>query len=89
MAAARARIAPDLYDVPLTLAALRLSRGFSQAALAARLGTSQSHVAKIESGKLKIQFETAAALADALNISLDDLRPMISGVPRKTSDSIK
>lgn len=83
MAAARARIAPDLYDVPQTLAALRLSRGLSQMALAARLGTSQSHIAKIESGKLKIQFDTAAALADALNISLDELRPMISGAPRK------
>jgi ribosome-binding protein aMBF1 (putative translation factor) len=85
MAAARARIAPDLYDVPLTLGALRLSRGLSQAALATRLGTSQSHVAKIESGKLNIQFETAAALADALDVSLDALRPMISRVPRKTA----
>src|ERR1700722_1610294 len=33
MAAARARIAPDLYGVPRTLAALRLSRGLSQTAL--------------------------------------------------------
>jgi len=78
MHAARIRVGSQIYaDQPDSLAALRLARGLSQSSLAVTLGTSQSHVAKIETGKVKIQFLTATLLADALRVSLDQLRPLI------------
>lgn len=67
-AVARAEIARKM---PLSLASLRLERGLSQKQLALRMGTSQSHVARIESGSLKIYLETANHLANELNVSLD------------------
>jgi DNA-binding XRE family transcriptional regulator len=52
MQAARAQLANTLYaNRPGGLAALRLSRGFSQSALASAAGTSQAHVARIEAGR--------------------------------------
>lgn len=60
-----------------TLAGLRLLRGMSQHQLAAAVGTSQPHIAKIEAGAFRIYLDTAIRLADALNVSLDELRPLI------------
>ncbi|MBB2930991.1 helix-turn-helix domain-containing protein [Paraburkholderia silvatlantica] len=62
---------------PDSIAAARLRAGLSQAKLAEAIGTSQSHIAKIEAGKVQIQFATAAQLADALKITLDSLRGLI------------
>lgn len=78
MAAARARVARQAFDdQPESIAAARLRKGLSQMKLAELLGTSQPHVAKIEAGKVRIQFSTAVQLADALGISLDQLRPLV------------
>ena len=60
-----------------SLQALRLHRGLSQTQLAELLGTSQSHIAKIEAGQVRLYLDTAIRLADALNIGLDDLRRIL------------
>ena len=62
---------------PNSIAAARLQAGLSQAKLAKAIGTSQSHIAKIEAGKVRIQLSTATQLGDALNIALDSLRGLI------------
>ncbi|WP_162878183.1 helix-turn-helix transcriptional regulator [Trinickia diaoshuihuensis] len=66
---------------PDSIAAARLRAGLSQAKLGEAIGTSQSHIAKIEAGKVQIQFSTAMQLADALNITLDSLRALIVEQP--------
>lgn len=79
MQEARKRLGAELYaDQPSTLASVRLSRAYSQTHLANALGTSQSHIAKIESGAVDIQWETATRLADALGLKLDELRILIA-----------
>lgn len=60
-----------------SLQALRLHRGLSQAQLAAQLGTSQSHIAKIEAGQVRLYLDTAIRLADALDVGLDELRRVL------------
>jgi DNA-binding XRE family transcriptional regulator len=64
-------------EEPNSLTKLRLQRGLSQSALAKLVGTSQPHIAKIEAGTLRIYWETATRLADALQVSLEELRPLI------------
>ena len=55
------------------LRALRRVQELSQAALGARVGLSQSAVAKIESGSRDVSLSEAAALAEALGTDLTDL----------------
>lgn len=77
MTNARQRLAGDLgQDEKTCIARLRLQRGLSQQRLAVLSGLSQPHLAKIEAGKLSIQLATAVRLADALGVSLDELRPL-------------
>ncbi|WP_410007532.1 helix-turn-helix domain-containing protein [Pandoraea sp. NE5] len=78
-AAARRYIAGTFLndEGPDSLARLRLSRGFSQHELAKMTGTSQSHIAKIEAGSVKIYWDTGIRLADALGVTLDELRHLI------------
>jgi len=78
MSTARAMLASDLMnEAPNSLAKLRLQRGFSQQQLAKNIGTSQSHIAKIEAGTVNIYWDTATRIADALTVSLEELRPLI------------
>lgn len=78
MQQARMLLAEEIDElVPDSLAKLRLRRGMSQTQLAQILKTSQSHIAKIESGTVKLYWQTATKLADALDISLDRLRPLV------------
>ena len=80
MEVARAALADDYKHIleANNFAGLRLSKGLSQTSLAAMIGTSQSHVAKIEAKLLDVKFSTATKIADALAVSLDTLRPYIS-----------
>lgn len=79
MARARMVLASDLPDDPsVTLAKLRMARGLSQVDLARAVGTSQPHIAKIESGKCRVLFETAVKIADSLQVSLDSLRSVLA-----------
>ena len=67
MAARRERMTDDLV-------ARRLELGLSQTEVAARMGTSQSAVARLESGDADVRLSTleryAAALGQELNLSL-------------------
>lgn len=51
----------------------REAAGLSQAALAKRMGTSQSAISQIEQGERNPSFETVSAAAIALGISLAQL----------------
>ncbi|NTW03406.1 MAG: helix-turn-helix transcriptional regulator [Oscillochloris sp.] len=66
--------------------ALRLMRGWTQAALAHQLGPSgQSGIGKIERGEKLPSLERLECLADVLNVTVDDLvRPAL----RTHSDSL-
>lgn len=55
------------------LAALRLRKGWSQKRLAAEVGTSQPHIARLEIGHEDILMETARRLAAALGVSIADI----------------
>lgn len=63
--------APHL--LPSLLRAVRENAGLSQEELAAKCGTSQSGVARWESGKRPIVETTLEKVADALSMSVEDL----------------
>jgi DNA-binding XRE family transcriptional regulator len=74
MQAARAELASAIYaHRPNGLAALRMSRGFSQSALAKAAGTSQAHVAKIEAGRNDPGTSLIARLAAVLDTDETDV----------------
>jgi transcriptional regulator with XRE-family HTH domain len=63
-----------LPGAPKSLGKLRLSLGYSQQQLAAAIGTSQPHIARIESGRgSNLMLDTAARLASALGVSIDEI----------------
>lgn len=57
----------------ITIRTLRLGRGWSQAQLAQKLGTSQSHVARIERGTENIVIDTCRRLCQALGVDMNTL----------------
>lgn len=73
MKAARERIRQRLKIETGTLKGLRLKAGLSQVQLAKLIGSSQSHVARIESGSDSIVIDTCRKLAKALNVDLNTL----------------
>lgn len=64
-------------DGKITLVALRLEAGLSQAKLAELLGNSQSGYSLIESGKRDIFYATFERLREILNVSRDTLAEAI------------
>ncbi|MEM9616250.1 MAG: helix-turn-helix transcriptional regulator [Actinomycetota bacterium] len=52
------------------LSELRRSRGLSQTAVAARMGTSQSALARLESGQTDLRLSTLARYAEALDAEI-------------------
>lgn len=52
----------------------RLQAGLTQKELAKRLGTSQQNIAQYESGKRIPKIETLQKIANALNVSVNELR---------------
>jgi transcriptional regulator with XRE-family HTH domain len=64
----RKALAPMLHD-----------RGISQAELARRIGASRSYVSQLMSGKIdEPALSVAYAIADALNMTVDDFKPYIN-----------
>lgn len=53
-----------------TLRSLRLRKGWSQQNLANKIGTSQSHIARIERGTENVTIQTCRRLATALEVDL-------------------
>lgn len=69
LAEARRAMADSVYATESTsLSALRLRAGFSQKQLADVVGTSQSHIARIEAGITDPGTDIIARLADALHV---------------------
>lgn len=74
MGEARQWAADNLYPgAKVTIRRLRLARGWSQSMLAETVGTSQSHIALIESGRADIRLTTLQKLAKALGVSTSDV----------------
>src|SRR5690606_12420722 len=64
------RLAADAEELITELVALRTERGLSQTDVAARMGTSQSAVARLESGKADARLSTLERYAAALGTSV-------------------
>lgn len=62
-----------LSDEGETVRTMRLQKGWSQVQLAARLGTSQSHVARIERGTENLSLDTCRRLCIALGVDMNTL----------------
>lgn len=78
MQEARVQLGREFYsDEQKTLATLRLARGYSQHQLAAAVGSTQPHIAKIEAGFTNIYLVTAKNISQALGIGLDDFYALL------------
>lgn len=76
---ARRRLAHESYDPEVdTIAKLRLANGMSQQQLAHAMRTSQSHIAKIEAGQVRLYLDTAQRLATVLGVSLDRINALVA-----------
>lgn len=60
-------------DDGMTLRTLRLKRGWSQIHLADKLGTSQSHIARLERGTENVYIQTCRRLCDVFHIDMNTL----------------
>lgn len=71
---ARKELAVQYYsNQPQSVTTMRLQRGWSQRRLAEEIRTSQSHVARIESGTEDLRMSTVRKLAAAFGISVADM----------------
>ncbi len=72
MAEARRFVGERFYSsAPRGLATFRLAKGWSQKRLAQQLGTSQSHIARIEAGQSDPQISTVRRLCEVLGITIE------------------
>lgn len=63
-------LADDATELIARLSDLRRSRGLSQTEVAARMGTSQSALARLESGQADLRLSTLARYARALDTGI-------------------
>lgn len=61
-------VAKTFYGDGVSLAALRLQHGWSQAELARKVGTSQSYIGRLETGSIDPQLSTVRKIAMALGV---------------------
>lgn len=73
IAQGRQWVAENFYTDRLSLAQLRLQKGWSQAELARQAETSQPYIARLEQGRVDPQISTARKLARALGVSIETL----------------
>jgi DNA-binding Xre family transcriptional regulator len=66
-----------------SLKSLRLAKGWSQSRLAEEIGTSQPHIARIESGSEDIRLSTLRRLAASLDIRVAQV---VDAIPNVTLD---
>jgi len=64
---------PALYSTLRTVKVWLEYRNLSQAALAEAAGLSQAYIAQIETGKREGRIDVYRAIAEALNVAVDDL----------------
>ena len=75
---ARSWVADEFYaEDGDTIRTTRLRSGWSQAQLASKLETSQSHVARIERGKENLQISTCRKLCRVFGIDMNTLDAML------------
>ena len=78
--AARQWVGRHLYgDTTSTLRALRLSKGFSQGALAAAMGVNQGQMSRWENGKADMRVSTLRRLAVVLGVTQIDVFSAVCG----------
>jgi len=76
---ARRWVADTYYtEQPQSIRNLRLKKGWSQSRLAAEVGTSQPHIARIERGTEDVRISTIERLAAALGVKNSDLFEILS-----------
>ena len=63
----------DISKIGTRIRDVRLSRGMSQSALADRANISLPHISEIELGKCNMRLSTFIKVAEALQVSADDL----------------
>jgi len=68
--------------IGLRVARLRKLHDLSQEELAGRAGLQRSHIARIESGKYAVTFETIQAIADAFGMTVDIIDKRLEGLVR-------
>lgn len=73
IAQGRQWVAENFYADRVSLAQLRLQKGWSQAELARRAKTSQPYIARLELGKVDPQISTVRKIAKALEVSIEAL----------------
>lgn len=75
----RQSVAENYYSAGArTLSFYRLRAGWSQKELAARLGTSQSYVARLEGGRIDPQVSTVKRLAAVLGVPAGELLDVLT-----------
>jgi ribosome-binding protein aMBF1 (putative translation factor) len=85
LARARSSLSQKLEEKHgLSLKTLRLSKGLSQKRLADEMATSQSHIARIESGTENITIETCRKLSNALDVDMNRLDAVLLEMRRKS-----
>lgn len=78
---ARPWVAQTLYPFQQNLRTLRLSRGLTQSTLAALIGTSQPHLARMERGNGDVMRETMHRLCNALHVDMNTLDSALLASP--------
>jgi len=68
------------------VAFFRKQKGFTQESLAAQIGKSEDTISNIERARNAVSFEIIVMIAEALEISIDDLMTFPSTPGRKTGD---
>ena len=82
---ARRWVADTFYDKDgNTVRNMRLHKGWSQTRLAQELGTSQSHVARIEKGTENVVIETCRKLCLALEVDMNTLNQALLNQEKMT-----
>jgi len=64
---------PELRLIGQRIQDARLAAGLSQTELAARIGTSTSHVSRIETGRSDLKITSFVKIIETLKVSADDL----------------
>ena len=73
----------DASQLINNLTALRRTRGLSQTQVAARMGTSQSALARLESGQSDLRMSTLQRYAQALDVSIGFAIAEVAQSPRE------
>jgi transcriptional regulator with XRE-family HTH domain len=63
----------DYYQIGQRIRKVRKAKGLSQEALAAKVDISLPHMSHIETGNTKLSLPVLVALAEALDVKVDDL----------------